>query len=69
MVVLLRDVAHAAPASSCLVLPEEAARRLRFEVEECGQLQADAIAEGEMREVRGKARGWAEAIWSKGMWM
>lgn len=50
LLILLKDVMHAAPPEHCLVVPEEDVRRKRFEIEECSQQQAEAISEGEMKE-------------------
>ena len=65
LLVLLKDVMHASPIENCLIGPEEDVKRMKFNIEECSQQQAQAISEGEMKEVllrllrqgQGHARG------------
>jgi hypothetical protein len=50
LLVLLKDVMHASPIENCLIGPEEDVKRMKFNIEECSQQQAQAISEGEMKE-------------------
>eukprot|EP01006_Ploeotia_vitrea_P018165 TRINITY_DN49435_c0_g1_i1.p1 TRINITY_DN49435_c0_g1~~TRINITY_DN49435_c0_g1_i1.p1 ORF type:complete len:674 (-),score=116.86 TRINITY_DN49435_c0_g1_i1:1333-3156(-) len=50
LLVLLRDVMHQTPPKAALVEAEEDVKRMKFNIEECSQAQAQAIADGEMKE-------------------